>query len=88
MVRFAANLQREVNRRLKDRNKEAAMDALLKVAKFDLPKALVEWEMQSLMQQTVRDMESRGMKMKGMPSAAGVVRRTCREARQARPDSC
>jgi trigger factor len=63
-----ANLQREVNRRLKNRNKEAAMDALFKAAKFDLPKALVEWEIQNLMQQTVRDMESRGLKMKDMPS--------------------
>lgn len=61
-----ANLQREVSRRLKTRNKEAALDALLKVAKFDLPKALVEWEAQNLMQQTVQDMESRGMKMAGM----------------------
>ena len=63
-----ANLQREVNRRLKNRNKEAAMNALFKAAKFDLPKALVEWEIQNLMQQTVRDMESRGLKMKDMPS--------------------
>ena len=59
-----ANLQREVVRRLKMRNKEAAMNALLKVALFDLPKALVEWEVQNLMQQTMRDMESRGMKVK------------------------
>jgi len=57
------NLQREVARRLKARNKEAAMDALLKVAKFDVPKVLVGWETQSLMQQTAKDMESRGMKM-------------------------
>lgn len=62
------NLQREVARRLKARNKEAAMDLLLKITKFDLPKALVGWEMQSLMQQAVQDMESRGMKTKGMPS--------------------
>lgn len=62
------NLQREVVRRLKARNKDAAMDSLLKVAKFDLPKALVGWEVNSLMQQTVQDMEARGMKMKDMPS--------------------
>ena len=37
------NMQREVAHRLKARNKEAAMDALLKVAKFDLPRTLVEW---------------------------------------------
>lgn len=59
-----ANLQREIAHRLKARNKEAAMDILLKVAKFDLPRTLVEWEMQNLMRQTAQDMESRGMKMK------------------------
>jgi trigger factor len=61
-----ANLQREVSRRLKSRNKEAAMEALLKVAQFGLPKAVLDWEIQELMQQTVKDMESRGMKMNGM----------------------
>ena len=59
-----ANLQREVESRLKARNKEAAMEALLKVVLFDLPKSLVEWEVQNLMQQAMRDMESRGMKVK------------------------
>lgn len=61
------NLTREVSRRLKARNKDAAMDALLRVAKFELPKALLESEAQNLMQKTVQDMESRGMKMKGVP---------------------
>lgn len=61
-----SNMQREVTRRLNARNKDAAMDALLNVAQFDLPKALVGWEAQNLMKQTVRDMESRGMQMKGM----------------------
>jgi len=61
-----SNLAREVARRLKVRNKDAAMNALMNVAKFDLPKALVDSEAQSLMQQTVQDMEARGMKMKGM----------------------
>ena len=40
------------------------MAALLKVALFDLPKSLVEWEVQNLLQQAMRDMESRGMKVK------------------------
>jgi trigger factor len=61
-----SNLGREVARRLKGRNKEAAMDALVKVATFELPKALIDWETQSLMQQTVQDMEARGMKMQGV----------------------
>lgn len=60
------NLMREVTRRLKVRNKNAAMDALLSVAKFDVPKISVDWEAQALMQQTIQDMESRGMKMKGV----------------------
>ena len=57
-----ANLQRELDRRLKVRNKDVAMDALLKVTAFDVPKALVDWESQALMEQTMRDMEQRGMK--------------------------
>ncbi len=61
-----SNLEREVARRLKGRNKEAAMDILAKVAQFELPKALVQWESQRLMEQTVQDMEKRGMTMKGM----------------------
>jgi trigger factor len=51
---------------LRARNKDAAMEALLKVAKFDVPKALVDEEVQTLMQLTMQDMESRGMKMKGV----------------------
>ncbi len=61
-----SNLEREVARRLKGKNKEAAMDALLKIAQFDLPKALVQWESQRLMQQTAQEMEQRGMTMKNM----------------------
>ena len=61
------SLAREVSRRLSARNKDAAMEALLKVTEFEVPKALLEWEMQSLMEQTMKDMESRGMNVKGMP---------------------
>ena len=61
------NLTREVSRRLSVRNKDAVMDALLKVTEFEVPKVLLEWEVQTLMQQTMEDMESRGVKMKGMP---------------------
>lgn len=61
-----SNLTREVTRRLKGRNKEAAMEALLKVAQFDLPKALVGWESQRLMEQTAQEIQQRGMTMQGM----------------------
>ncbi|MDO8207902.1 MAG: trigger factor [Gallionella sp.] len=69
-----SNLLREVVRRLKGRNKDAAMDALLKVAQFDLPKSLVQWESQRLMEQTVQDMEKRGMAMKGMQLPAELFK--------------
>jgi len=61
-----SNLVNEVSRRLKARNKDAAMDALLRVAKFDVPKVLVDEEAQTLMQLTLQDMEARGMKTKGV----------------------
>jgi trigger factor len=60
-----SNLLSEVSRRLKARNKDAAMDALLRVAKFDVPKVLVDEEVQTLMHLTMQDMEARGMKTKG-----------------------
>lgn len=61
------NLQAEAQRRIKIRNKEKAMDAMLKVAQLEAPKALVESESQRLMQQTMHDMQSRGVKIpKGM----------------------
>ncbi|HLP97458.1 MAG TPA: trigger factor [Sideroxyarcus sp.] len=61
------NISREAARRVKVRNKENVMDVLLKIAQLEVPKALLEGEAQSLMQQTLHDMEARGMKIpKGM----------------------
>jgi trigger factor len=62
-----ANLEREVKRRLKARNKDNAMEALTKVCELELPKTLVEWEAENLAHQTAHDMEQRGMRIpKGM----------------------
>ncbi len=61
-----SNLASEISRRLKARNKDAAMAALLKVSGFAVPWVLVDEEVQLLMQQAAQDMESRGMKMKGI----------------------
>ncbi|MGC2048455.1 MAG: trigger factor [Gallionella sp.] len=58
------NLTREVARRLKLRNKETAMEALLKIANFDVPRGLVDLEVQTVMQKTAQEMASRDMKMK------------------------
>ncbi|MDD2776579.1 MAG: trigger factor [Gallionella sp.] len=61
-----SNLQRELNRRLKFINKKAAMDALLAATALEVPKAVVEWEAESLMEQTVRNMSERGVSTQGM----------------------
>lgn len=68
------NLTREISRRLGLRNKDAVMDALLKVTQFDVPRVLLEKEEQELMQHTIEDLESRGVKTKGMPLDPGLFR--------------
>lgn len=61
------NVGREAERRVKVRNKDNAMEVLLKIAQLEVPKALLDSEAQNLMQQTMQDMEARGMKIpKGM----------------------
>lgn len=57
------NLAREVERRLKVRNKDSAMDALLRIGQLDVPKALLDFEARNIMQQTMRDMKERGAKI-------------------------
>ena len=67
------NLDREAQRRVKLRNKDSAMEVLLKVGQLEIPKALLDAEAQNLMQQTMRDMEARGVKIpKGMPLPANL----------------
>jgi trigger factor len=62
-VEIRSNLNREAQRRIKVRNKDHAMEALLKVGVLDVPKSLVESESQNLMQQSRADMEARGIKL-------------------------
>ena len=67
------NLTRETERRLKARNKNNVMDVLLKVCQLEVPKALLDSEVQNLMGQAERDMEERGMKIpKGMTLPANL----------------
>ncbi len=56
------NLSREVKTRLKSRNKNAVMDALIKVADLELPKVTVEAEISSMMDNARADMQKRGVK--------------------------
>lgn len=61
------NLKREVKRRIEAKLKDQVMDALLKTNPIAIPNALVELEIQRLMQSARQDMEQRGMKAKDFP---------------------
>ncbi len=56
------NLEREVKFRVLAKNKAAAMDALIKVAELDLPKALIDSELERLVASAREDLKQRGMK--------------------------
>jgi trigger factor len=61
------NLQREVNARIKARNKEAVMDALVKATDMEVPKAMISQDSERLAEMTRQDMMQRGMDVKAMP---------------------
>ena len=61
------NLKREVKRRIEGRIKDQVMDALIKANPIATPAALVDMEIQRLMQAARQDMEQRGMKAADMP---------------------
>jgi trigger factor len=56
------NLDREVKFRLMSRNKGAVMDALVKAAELDIPKALVESETERMIESARADLKQRGIK--------------------------
>ncbi|MCA1246616.1 trigger factor [Massilia sp. MS-15] len=64
------NLEREVNARIKARNKEAVMDALVKATDMDVPKAMIQQDSERLAEMTRQDMMQRGMDVKAMPFPA------------------
>lgn len=61
------NLEREVGARVKAKNKDSVMDALIKVSELDVPKALIDQDVQRLVEMTRQDMAQRGMDVKNMP---------------------
>jgi trigger factor len=61
------NLEREVAGRVKARNKEAVMDALIAATEMDVPKVMVEQDSERLAEQTRADMQQRGMDVSSMP---------------------
>ncbi|HYW58073.1 MAG TPA: trigger factor [Polaromonas sp.] len=56
------NLEREVKFRLLARNKNAAMDALLATAELDLPQAVVQAELERMVEGARADLKQRGIK--------------------------
>ncbi|MGG7604985.1 trigger factor [Massilia sp. BKSP1R2A-1] len=64
------NLEREVNARIKARNKDAVMDALVKSTELEVPKAMIQQDSERLAEMTRQDMMQRGMDVKAMPFPA------------------
>ena len=62
------NLLKEAKTRMQARIKDQAMQALLNVTQVDLPQSLVEMETHRLMENTRKELESRGMKAKELPT--------------------
>jgi trigger factor len=56
------NLEREIKFRVLARNKAAAMDALVKVAELEVPKALVDNEVERMGEAAREDLKQRGVK--------------------------
>jgi trigger factor len=56
------NLEREVKFRILARNKQSAMDALLSKAELDVPKSVVQSELDRMVEQARADLKQRGIK--------------------------
>jgi trigger factor len=61
------NVEREVKKRLGADLKNRVMQALLDTTQPELPRSLVDMEIQRLVQNARADLESRGMKMENLP---------------------
>jgi trigger factor len=55
------NMEKEVDKRIKSQVKEQVMDALHAAASFEVPRALLDSEIQRMQQQAVEDLKQRGM---------------------------
>ncbi len=65
-----ANLEREVKRRAETRVKDQVMKSLLDATKVEVPRALLDLEIERLMQNMRHDLEQRGLKADQMPKEA------------------
>lgn len=74
-----ANLEREVKVRLRNRIKDQAMQALLDVTRIEVPKSLVELEIQRLQKLAAKDLTARGIQVKdNMPMPADLFEKQAR----------
>jgi trigger factor len=62
-----SNVELEVKKRVETELKQKVMKALLDTATLELPKSLVEIELQRMVQQTRAELESRGVKLEKLP---------------------
>jgi trigger factor len=62
-----ANVEREVRKRVEGEVKQKVMQALIDSATLELPKSLVEIELQRVVQQARADLEARGVKLERLP---------------------
>ena len=60
------NIEKEVAKRIKAKVKEQVMDELHKAATFEVPRALLDSEIQRMQQQAVEDLKQRGMTTKDL----------------------
>ena len=66
-LEIRGNVEREVQKRIENDAKQKVMQALIDVTQIDVPKALVEMEVERLVQSARADLESRGIKMEQLP---------------------
>jgi trigger factor len=62
-----ANVEREIKKRVESEVKQKVMQALIDTTSLELPKSLVELELQRMVQQARADLESRGVKLEKLP---------------------
>jgi trigger factor len=62
-----ANVGREVKKKIESELKQKVMQALIDATTLELPKSLVEIELQRMVQQARADLEARGVKLEKLP---------------------
>jgi trigger factor len=73
-----ANVEREVKKRVENEVKQKVMQALLDTTQIEVPKSLVEMELQRLVQQTRAELESRGVKSDRLPVGIEAIEQQAR----------